>query len=172
VRNGVGVSGTPDTTQARDELAKRGVLRTLAQLAEELHGAIDDGLDAGALHDVVGFWEANNLNEDVSFESMVEAGEPTRCDDCGGDVAPYDELGHPDEESWEWYMVTDEVWEAAGRGGGAPSFLCIGCLEDRIGRTLTSADFPDVPLNEPDGLHSPRLAARLDGGPSQLPSVS
>ena len=34
----------------------------------------------------------------------------------------------------EYYMVRDEVWEAArmGRRG----YLCIGCLEARLGRQL------------------------------------
>jgi hypothetical protein len=41
--------------------------------------------------------------------------------------------------------VADEVWAAAAMTalGGC---LCIGCLENRIGRPLTAADFPvDVP---------------------------
>ena len=49
----------------------------------------------------------------------------------------------------EFYMVTDDVWNAV-----APDdphhmdlFLCIGCLEERLGRRLTSYDFTDAPLN-------------------------
>jgi hypothetical protein len=36
---------------------------------------------------------------------------------------------------WEWYMVRNELWASAGLNDG---FLCIACLESRIGRKLTS----------------------------------
>lgn len=46
----------------------------------------------------------------------------------------------------EYYMVNDEVWlEANPKGRG---MLCIGCLEDRLGRLLTKDDFNgDAPVN-------------------------
>jgi hypothetical protein len=46
----------------------------------------------------------------------------------------------------EIYTVRGTVWKAAGmeRMGGC---LCIGCLEARLGRTLTWQDFPDHVLN-------------------------
>lgn len=47
------------------------------------------------------------------------------CKDCNG---------YPDD-----YMVFRSVWEAAGMQRG---FLCIDCLEQRLGRPLVSADFP------------------------------
>jgi len=58
-------------------------------------------------------------------------------------------------------MVTDEVWNAAwptGRG-----MLCIGCLEDRLGRQLTSDDFTDAPINQGVFGYSERLRQRLAG---------
>jgi len=61
----------------------------------------------------------------------------------------------------EYYMVTDEVWNAAwptGRG-----MLCIGCLEDRLGRQLTSDDFTDAPINQGYFGYSERLRQRLAG---------
>ena len=61
----------------------------------------------------------------------------------------------------EYYMVTDEVWNAAwptGRG-----MLCIGCLEDRLGRQLTSDDFTDAPINQGVFGYSERLRQRLAG---------
>jgi hypothetical protein len=58
----------------------------------------------------------------------------------------------------EVYSVHPEVWKAAGmrdRGG----CLCIGCLEERLGRRLRAADFiPDNGLNETPG--SRRLQSR------------
>ena len=71
----------------------------------------------------------------------------SQCADCG--VGTFT-LG-------EWYMVDYEVWEQAwlcrrkswhGKLPGT-EILCIGCLEKRIGRTLTSSDFIDAPCNDP-----------------------
>jgi hypothetical protein len=56
----------------------------------------------------------------------------------------------------EFYVVSDEVWRRAGRVG----FLCIGCLERRLGRTLMAEDFIEVPLNKSAG-HSDRLNSRM-----------
>jgi hypothetical protein len=68
------------------------------------------------------------------------------CADCG--VGTYT-LG-------EYYMVADSVWEQAWAGRRkawhslpGQEYLCIGCLEARIGRTLNSGDFTDAPVNNP-----------------------
>ena len=51
-----------------------------------------------------------------------------------------------------------------GRGHGKPGgYLCIGCLEARLGRRLTPADFPEFPVNQPDRFTSARLLDRLQG---------
>lgn len=61
----------------------------------------------------------------------------------------------------EYYMVEDDVWESAGMtiDGG---MLCIGCIEDRLGRKLTPSDFTDCLLNT-EGIFpkSDRLKERL-----------
>lgn len=46
----------------------------------------------------------------------------------------------------EYYMVRTEVWLAAG----APQrgYLCIGCLEKRLGRQLHRGDFTTAKLND------------------------
>jgi hypothetical protein len=86
------------------------------------------------------------------------------CKDCGVDTMP------PRGKA-EWYVVHDEVWQAAGMQddlGKQAGFLCIGCLETRIGRILTPADFIDAPINDlNDGRSSGRLISRL-GGVSNL----
>lgn len=70
------------------------------------------------------------------------------CIDCGIDTKAVN----------EYYMVQDELWEAHGPVRG---MLCIGCLEARIGRQLTPADFSDCLLNTRPFKKSLRLAQRL-----------
>jgi hypothetical protein len=66
----------------------------------------------------------------------------TACIDCGADPNPPWQPG----AEYEWYVVHDDLWAAAGmrKQGGC---LCIGCLETRLGRQLTAADFGDAPVN-------------------------
>lgn len=64
----------------------------------------------------------------------------TRCRDCRTETLS-GEPGVP----CECYMVTNDVWAAAGNPQGC---LCIGCLERRIGRQLTRADFTDAMMND------------------------
>ena len=70
------------------------------------------------------------------------------CLDCGvhtGDIQ-------------EYYMVTDELWAEFGEKG----MLCIGCLENRMGRRLEPEDFTNCPLNTDIFYHkSGRLWHRL-----------
>lgn len=42
------------------------------------------------------------------------------------------------------YMVTSATWQAAGMRRG---YLCVDCLERRLGRRLAPDDFTDCPLN-------------------------
>jgi hypothetical protein len=60
----------------------------------------------------------------------------------------------------EFYMVDDELWEKYGVHHHGQ--LCIGCLEERLGRKLTPADFTDATLNsDPSEPRSQRLTDRL-----------
>jgi hypothetical protein len=52
-----------------------------------------------------------------------------RCNDCGVDV-----LG-----IGEWYMAKPELWERQ-LGLGWSDNLCIGCLEQRLGRRVSLRD--------------------------------
>lgn len=82
----------------------------------------------------------------------------SRCTDCGlGTVT-----------AGEWYMVKDDVWEAAWTGRREPwhelpgqEILCIGCLEKRIGRTLVASDFTDDQINDRPRFNFARLHNRL-----------
>jgi hypothetical protein len=80
---------------------------------------------------------------------------PVACRGCG-------------ERTDEWYMVHDGVWAAAGMDpdGGR---LCIGCLEDRLGRELTADAFTDAPVNDP-AIAGPRLRRRLTSPPARTPA--
>lgn len=45
----------------------------------------------------------------------------------------------------DYYMVTDEVWDAAHPSNAG--MICLACLETRIGRGLHRLDFIDAPIN-------------------------
>ena len=88
----------------------------------------------------------------------------TRCCDCslGTNVAR------------EWYMVKPKVWELAWCGRRkswhnvpGQSILCIGCLEQRIGRTLCAQDFANAVVNDPEGDISDRMRDRLQATESR-----
>jgi hypothetical protein len=67
----------------------------------------------------------------------------------------------------EWYVVKDDVWERAWINRLRPlsgEILCIGCLETRLGRTLTAHDFTDFPISIPTKHCSKRLRNRLTSG--------
>ena len=91
------------------------------------------------------------------------AGCSVNCKDCGVDT----------QDIGEWYMVKDEVWAAVWPKRSKREFLCIGCLEIRLGRRLTSDDFTDAPINEfkenAFGIErSERLFNRLAGSNAKL----
>jgi hypothetical protein len=90
------------------------------------------------------------------------------CADCGVGTITLGEL----------YMVQPEVWQQVWPGSCLKPWhkilgqqvLCIGCLERRLGRTLTSADFTDAPLNDPKRYYmSSRLRDRLSATASVQP---
>jgi hypothetical protein len=57
--------------------------------------------------------------------------------DCGIDTSFATGIGH-------YYTVRDDVWlRAASEQHG---MLCLDCLEKRLGRALTSADFIATPF--------------------------
>jgi hypothetical protein len=84
---------------------------------------------------------------------LLEEDDGAPCVDCGADTLSLE----PDELT-EWYMVHDAVWKAAGAPDG---YLCIGCLETRLGRTLSASDFTAAPVNDPWSSRSDRLVDRL-----------
>ena len=73
------------------------------------------------------------------------------CRDCGADT------------DREYYMLKSWIWKRAA--GHIPEVyddeLCIGCVESRLGRELTSADFTKAPVNDLTRRMSDRLRDRL-----------
>jgi hypothetical protein len=84
------------------------------------------------------------------------------CKDCGMDTTPRKRPG-------EYYMIHDALWFAAGMthhpdGEDAQfkEYLCIGCLEKRLGRELTGVDFTVAPVNNVSEYVTPRMLDRLN----------
>lgn len=77
------------------------------------------------------------------------------CMDCAVDT---DTLG-------EYFVLQHHLW--AQIHPDRIGHLCIGCVETRLGRKLTAADFLDVPVNtdpDPRWARSARLTERLNAG--------
>ncbi len=81
----------------------------------------------------------------------VDADLQAICGDCGDETRPH-----------EIYVVRDDAWPVVEPVG----LLCIGCLEIRLSRRLTPADFPDMPVNDSRPWDSERLRSRK--GPGRL----
>lgn len=128
------------------------------------------------LHQWWDMWDHGITPEDAASAAMLLQPECTTpqpshpayddgtvpCHDCGINTLP---VNHPNRA--EYYMVTNAIWNAHGCG---ESYLCIGCLEVRMGRMLTAQDFSDVPLNDLTvfdtdryawSYRTPRLVSRL-----------
>lgn len=108
--------------------------------------------------------------------------EPSPCADCGKDTTPcLRRRGCRHGRQWEWYMVWPALWELAWRNspartadqfGVSNGFLCIGCLQQRIGRLLTAADFTRARVNDPQHpWNTEQLAAALQRRPLQRPAA-
>ncbi len=62
-------------------------------------------------------------------------------------------------------MVSDTVWNEVGSPAG---FLCVDCLERRLGRCLAPDDFIVEHINEPSPWDTVRLASRKAGLPESV----
>ena len=65
-----------------------------------------------------------------------------------------------DEDTWsEYYMISHDLWhEIVGSRAG---YLCVPCLEHRLGRRLEPADFLPCPCNDDTWRKTPRLKERM-----------
>ena len=88
-------------------------------------------------------------------ESIARERIESRCLDCQVETSCT-----PRGKNDERYMIHNHLWLQANPSGTGK--LCIGCLEKRMGRRLTPADFTDCPLNN-SASGSERLISRLAG---------
>lgn len=58
-------------------------------------------------------------------------------------------------------MVHKDVWSAAGMTEMGSGFLCIDCLEARIGHRLKPENFTTAPVNDENPWQTARLRDRL-----------
>jgi hypothetical protein len=87
-------------------------------------------------------------------EAVGDRTDSWACIDCGFNTAPgipgkeraesalaaYGSITAKVDENSEAYIVRSRVWEAANMDGWG-GCLCIGCLENRLGRRLKPKDF-------------------------------
>ena len=75
------------------------------------------------------------------------------CWDCGHDTFL---LG-------EWFMLFNDIWWQAIGLDARIYMLCVGCVEERLGRKLNGNDFSRFGLNySPDFKRSLRLRQRMN----------
>lgn len=95
---------------------------------------------------------------------MSVKGIDTHCRDCGIECLPDTPPGF---EDWHQYMVHNDVWAAASMPRVAGGWLCVSCLQQRLGRPLTSDDLTDAMINDPGRyddtpvLHALKVAAEV-----------
>jgi hypothetical protein len=103
-------------------------------------GQVGQGNRFGGL-DGAGRDPAKNATGEEAMRDRRVSGIAFVCDDCGAllSVRPVG-FGAFGGGGGEWFMVKNRVWQRGQRGGKC-RFLCVGCLEHRIGRRLTADDF-------------------------------
>jgi hypothetical protein len=60
-------------------------------------------------------------------------------------------------------IITKISAPASGTTESDGDFLCVGCIERRLGRMIGPDDFTAAPINEPSPWDTPRSAARKAG---------
>jgi hypothetical protein len=100
----------------------------------EPRSTIDELLDTIEwLHDESGQESYTHGEMAALVLDAVRLTQDWRCFGCNADTRDLD----------EYYMVSDDLWRTYGVEGQ----LCIGCLETRLARKLTPADFTDAEIN-------------------------
>ena len=86
------------------------------------------------------------------YSCEEEAREAAACLDCHVDT----------QQIGEYYMLTNQVWYSVTKRTCGRGMLCLGCVENRLGRTLMPDDFrTGVPINEGYFPRSERFVDRM-----------
>ena len=149
-------------TPEREATAHRLVLAAI-NLDDDQFAQIIDQTGCGDMAAVAALL-AEQLVDRIILDKEVQ---PTLCAGCGTDLTPDTPPGSHD---WQQYMVHNQVWADADLNT-RDGWYCIDCLETRLGRPLSGADFPDLPINAPDrDDDTPRLAAlKCDAAANRAP---
>ena len=118
--------------------------------------------DEDATRPILDEYSAHTRRERRRAQRAEQVRRDAPCYDCGVDTMP------PGDGA-EYYMIKDEIWAAAGLpsvgslclGVYTGCYLCIGCLEHRISRRLTRADFRGEKINPREDLGWSRRSDRL-----------
>lgn len=89
---------------------------------------------------------------------------PQPCFDCGVNTSRMTGIG-------EYFVVRHDLWASVAPARARGYYLCVRCLEIRLRRRLTVADFLPCPANTLPGFRSARLRDRL-GALCRAPEVS
>jgi hypothetical protein len=76
-------------------------------------------------------------DEFIDYDEICDMHASEQCMDCEKHQREFD----------EYYMVHAEIWYSVVIGLEEYGLLCIGCLEDRLGRELTPKDFTSFSVN-------------------------
>jgi hypothetical protein len=79
------------------------------------------------------------LFREMEEESGTKLENTFDCKDCGVNTS---KIG-------EYYMIHTDLWKQVNQGVDDTGMLCLGCVEERLGRKLNRRDFPAIPLNDP-----------------------
>ncbi|WP_109394627.1 MULTISPECIES: hypothetical protein [Mycobacteroides] len=142
--------------------SSRSVLQTMLQVEQAISACLDDHGTAVAC--VVHTFGGRDIHlrdgSRIAYRWELFVCD-WRCLGCGLDMSTVD----------EYYMLKDDVW--AQVNPAIDGNLCIACVEERLGRTLTAADFTDSPINTSTGKRrTRRLADRLSSGINQNLPIS
>lgn len=125
-----------------------------AKKESDLHAEIRMVLEihGGTVEDLRDMVEAHDYYHSDEFKEAYGDGSSAHCIDCGVHTV---QIG-------EYYNVHDRIWEESG---GEDGLLCIGCLENRLGRMLVPDDFGYCLINwDPLYFRSARFFDRLGWG--------
>lgn len=148
---------TKFTAAEPDPAPSRSLVATMLEIEQAIASCIDD-LVAGVARVVYSFGGRDiHLRDGSRIEFRWELVViDWRCLDCGIDTDAID----------EYYMLRDEVWREANPD--INGHLCIGCVEQRLARTLSAPDFSDRRVNTSTTIRrSARLIDRLGSGQAE-----